>query len=128
MSSHDPAHAPLLGRMAQEGDTPLALLPLTAGSLGGSGALAVSAERLWLTQPQLLGGPSTASVPLRSVGAVSIRPRRLFPGAAGTLRVEVVVDGRTLRFTTRAQRPAAEEFARVLTAARQALPGEPGRR
>ena len=66
MISDDPTHAPLLGRMAQEGDTALAVLAITSGPLGGvtsSGALAVSRDRLWLTQPQLLGGPSVTLLP-----------------------------------------------------------------
>ncbi|WP_337062767.1 hypothetical protein [Kineococcus sp. G2] len=119
MLSDDPAHASLLGRMAQEGETPLAVLPVTSGpfaGLGGAGALAVSAQRLWLTQPRVLGGPSTASVPLGGVGEVTVRPGRGLGGAGG-VRVEVVVDGRPLRFTTPAGREAAEGFARAVAAA-----------
>ncbi|WP_432572341.1 hypothetical protein [Kineococcus sp. SYSU DK005] len=127
MSLDDPAHAVLLGRMTQEGESPLALLPLSAGPLGnlsgaGAGALAVGTARLWLSQPQLVGGPSVASVPLGSVGAVGVRERRALP-ALGALRVEVVVDGRPLRFSTRAGRAAVDAFARALDAARQAPPG-----
>ena len=121
----DPSHAHLLGRMAQEGETPLAVLPITSGALGGpsgSGVLAISAVRLWLSQPQVLAGPSTASVPLEAVGAVTVVARRAFPGSRGSLRVEVVVDGRPLRFRTGAGRAAAEEFARAVAAARQAPP------
>ncbi|WP_432534023.1 hypothetical protein [Kineococcus arenarius] len=116
MLSDDPAHAQLLGRMAQEGETPLAVLPITSGPFGGlsgSGVLAVGAVALWLAQPRLLGGPSVASVPLTSVGAVSARARRSPLGAGGGLRVEVVVDGRPLRFDTRAQRADVEEFVRI---------------
>ena len=115
MLSDDPAHALLLGRMAQEGDTPLALLPLAAGAragLGGAGALAVSAGRLWLSQPQLIGGPSVASVPLGGVGPVGVRPRRGPLG--GGWRLELVVDGRPLRFTTRADRAVVDAFVRAL--------------
>ena len=115
MLSDDPAHALLLGRMAQEGETPLALLPLAAGAragLSGSGALAVSATRLWLSQPQLVGGPSVASVPLSGVGGITARARR-GPLARGW-RVELVVDGRPLRFTTRAERAAVDAFVRAV--------------
>ncbi|GAB7192894.1 hypothetical protein NUM3379_36030 [Kineococcus sp. NUM-3379] len=125
----DASHALLLGRMAQEGDTPLAVLPLASGPFAGpsgSGVLAVSAARLWLAQPQLLGGPSVASVPLASVGAVGVRAPRGLLGAAGSLRVELVVDGRPVRLRTRADRAAAEEFAQAVDAARQALPGAGG--
>ncbi|WP_432494790.1 hypothetical protein [Kineococcus gypseus] len=120
MFSADPAHATLLGRMAQEGESPLAVLPLAGGAFGASsaGALALSARRLWLTQPQLLGGPSTASVPLASVGAAGVSAKRPLLGGPGAVRVELVVDGRALRFTTRAGRAAAEEFLRALDAAR----------
>ena len=125
----DDSHALLLGRMAQEGDTPLAFLPLAAGPFAGpsgSGVLAVGAARLWLAQPQLLGGPSVASVPLASVGAVGVRaPRALF-GVTGSLRVELLVDGRPVRLRTRGGRAAAEEFARAVATARQALPGAAG--
>ncbi|WP_432493866.1 hypothetical protein [Kineococcus auxinigenes] len=117
MLSDDPAHALLVGRMTQEGETPLAVLPIGSGPFGGlsgSGVLAVGAVRLWLAQPRLLGGPSVASVPLTSVGVVSVRAQRSLLGAGGGLRVEVVVDGRVLRFGTRAQRADAEEFARVV--------------
>ena len=115
MLSDDPAHALLLGRMGQEGDTPLALLPLAAGArvgTGGAGALAVSATRLWLSQPQLIGGPSVASVPLSAVGGIGVRPRRGPLG--GGWRVELVVDGRPLRFTTRAERAAVDAFVRAV--------------
>ncbi|NAZ77920.1 hypothetical protein GTQ99_21280 [Kineococcus sp. T13] len=115
MLSDDPAHALLLGRMGQEGDTPLALLPLAAGAragLGGTGALAVSATRLWLSQPQLVGGPSVASVPLSGVGALGVRARRGPLG--GGWRLELAVEGRVLRFTTRAERAAVDAFARAL--------------
>ena len=132
MLSDDPGHAALLGRMTQEGDTPLAVLPLAPGALAGlpgagagAGALAVSAARLWLSEPRLLGGPSVASVPLRSVGAVAVRERRGLLGGPGSLRVEVVVDGRPVRFATRAGEAAAEEFARAVATARQALPQAP---
>ncbi|WP_369052420.1 hypothetical protein [Kineococcus terrestris] len=116
-SGGDAAHAPLLGRMAQEGETALAVLTVagTAAALGGAGALAVSAQRLWLAQPQLLGGPAVASVPVASVGDVRARPVR-FP--RGAQRLEVVVDGRPLRFTTRAEPGAVDEFVRALEAAR----------
>ncbi|NAZ88502.1 hypothetical protein [Kineococcus indalonis] len=124
----DPGGALLLGRMAQEGETPLAVLPLATGPLdgllgsgSGGGALALSAQRLWLTRPQLVGGASVASLPLADVGAVDVRERRGPLG--GGVRVEVVVDGRPLRFSTRAGRAAADAFARALTTARQAPPG-----
>ncbi|WP_432483914.1 hypothetical protein [Kineococcus esterisolvens] len=126
MLSDDPAHALLLGRMAQEGETPLAVLPVASGALAGlsgSGVLAVSARQLWLAQPRLLGGPSVAAVPLGAVGAVTVRAQRALPGTAGGLRVEVVVSARPLRFTTRADRAAADAFARAVAAARQASPG-----
>lgn len=121
MISDDPTHALLLGRMAQEGDTALAALAISAGPLGGatsSGALAVSRERLWLTQPHLLGGPSVASVPLASVGALTVGGGRPVLGAPRALRLEVVVDGRPVRWRTLAPREAVEEFVRALTAAR----------
>jgi hypothetical protein len=119
--SDDPTHALLLGRMAQEGDTALGALAISTGPLGGatsSGALAVSRERLWLTQPHLLGGPSVASVPLASVGAVTVGGGRPLLGAPRALRLELVVDGRPVRWRTLAPREAVEEFVRVLTAAR----------
>ncbi|NAZ82154.1 hypothetical protein GTR02_10025 [Kineococcus sp. R8] len=121
MSSADPAHALLLGRLAQEGDTPLALLPVSGGPRG-DGALAVSSTRLWLTQPHLLGGPSVASVPLTSVGAVRVEATRGLLGTGGGLRVELVVDGRPVRWRTRASREAADDFAAAVAAARRAGP------
>jgi len=122
--SDDPTHALLLGRMAQEGEAALAALAVHAGPVGGatsSGALAVSRERLWLTQPHLLGGPSVASVPLATVGAVTVGGGRPFLGAPRALRLEVQVDGRPVRWRTLAPREAVEEFARVLTTARDLL-------
>ena len=121
MLSDDPGSALLLGRMAQAGDTPLALLPLAPGPLGGgsgSGVLAVSSDRLWLAQPQLLGGPSVASVPLTTVEAVTVRGGGRFLGVERALQVEVVVDGRPLRLSTRVVREVAEDFARAVTRAR----------
>ncbi|NIZ92979.1 hypothetical protein [Kineococcus rubinsiae] len=124
MFSDDPTHALVLGRMAQEGDTALAVLTVVSGPLGGttgSGALAVSRERLWLTQPQLLGGPSVASVPLASVGAVTVSGGGTLLGAPRALRVEVVVDRNRLRFRTLAEREVAEAFAQAVADARGVL-------
>ena len=39
--------------------------------------------------------------------------------------MEVVVDGRPVRFATRAGKAAAEEFSRAVATARQALPQAP---
>jgi hypothetical protein len=122
--SDDPTHALLLGRMAQEGDTALAVLAISSGPLGGvtsSGALAVSRERLWLTQPQLLGGPSVASVPLASVGAATVTGGRPLLGAPRALRLEVRVDGRPVRWRTLEPRESVDEFVRALDAARDLL-------
>ena len=112
MLSSDPtaARALLTGRMAQDGERVLAELTLSGGALGGAGALAVGPDRLWLAQPQLLGGPSVASVALSEVGAGSCRPR---PALLGGCRLVLEVSGRAVRFAT----PAAEdEVARFLGA------------
>ena len=105
MLSSDPgaARALLTGRMAQDGERPLAELPLSGGALGGTGALAVGPRRLWLAQPQLLGGPSVASVALSQVGAGGFRARA---GFLGGCRLTLEIDGRAVTFTTPA--PAAE--------------------
>jgi hypothetical protein len=115
--SSDPtaARAVLGGRMAHSGETPLADLPLSGGALGGTGALAVGAERLWLAQPQLLGGPSVASVPLAEVGAVSCRPRRT---RSGGTRITLEISGRRVDLVTPAGADEVSEFLRTLESAR----------
>jgi hypothetical protein len=72
----DAASAFLIGRLAQEGRTPVAVLRATSGPLPGVTGVhvfAVEGERLWLVQPRLLGEPAIASVPLRDVGEVTLR-------------------------------------------------------
>lgn len=106
MPDDETAHALLLGRMTQAGETQLARLSLARG------ALALGDERFWLSQPQLLGGPSVASVPLEDVGAVTVRDQRSAFGPR--VQVEVVIAGRTVRFRTAGDRAAAEAFVEVL--------------
>ncbi|MGI4894506.1 MAG: hypothetical protein ACRYF3_05260, partial [Janthinobacterium lividum] len=89
-----------------------------AFGVSGGGALAVSARQLWLTQPQLVGTQSVASVPLSSVGAVTLRGHNRLGGG---LRIEVVVAGRPMRLITRADAVAVEDFAAAVAAARNAL-------
>lgn len=117
MFSSDPgvARAILVGRLSQSGETLLAELPLSGGALGGAGALAVSAVGLWLAQPQLVGAPSVASVPLSDVGRVGFRARG--PLSSG-LRVTLEIAGNTVRLTTPADEDAVSEFLRVLESAR----------
>jgi hypothetical protein len=101
----DAASAFLIGRLAQEGRQPLALLTATSGrwrTLTGVHVFAVDGDRLWLAQPRLLGEPAVASVPLREVGEVTVRsgPERGGRGAAllemelahGALRLRILDD------------------------------------
>lgn len=90
MPDDETTHALLLGRMTGAGEAELARLALARG------ALALGEERLWLAQPQLLGGPSVASVPLQDVGDVTVTPRRGLLGPR--VDVEVVIAGRPVRF------------------------------
>jgi len=103
----------LLGRMLQAGEHPGATLPLGRGVIGGAGALAVGTVGLWLCQPQLLGGPSVASVPLSSVGPAACRTSRF-----GGVVLQVELSGRRVRFSTPAALGDVEEFLRALDAAR----------
>lgn len=116
MFSSDPtaARAILAGRLSQNGETLLAELPLSGGPLGGAGTLAVSAQGVWLAQPQLVGAPSVASVPLSDVGRVGFRGRSLFGG----LRITLEIAGRAVKFATPASADEVSEFLRVLEAAR----------
>ncbi|WP_432543098.1 hypothetical protein [Kineococcus sp. SYSU DK002] len=107
------AQALLLGRMSAEGEPLLASLPVGGGWIGGAGALAVGPARLWLAQPQLVGGPSTASVPVGDVGSASLRRRRF-----GALAVVLRLGGRDVLLPTRAAAGDVEEFLRALDAAR----------
>lgn len=90
MPDDETTRALLLGRMTGAGEAELARLALARG------ALALGPERLWLAQPQLLGGPSVASVPLHDVGAVTVVRRRGLLGPR--VEVEVVIAGRSVRF------------------------------
>lgn len=111
MFSNDPtaARALLAGRMAQSGERPLAELSLSGGALGGAGALAVGPRRLWLAQPQVIGTPSVASVPVSELRGAFARPRASFLGG---FRVEVRVGERTVRFSTQAAAEEVAEFVR----------------
>ncbi|WP_432560969.1 hypothetical protein [Kineococcus sp. SYSU DK003] len=106
--------ATLLGRMTQAGERVLGTLALSAAFLGGSGALAVGSRNLWLAQPQLIGGPAVACVPLADVGAVSSRSSRRRRGATV---LELQLAGRTVEFSTRAGADDVEQFLRTLRAA-----------
>lgn len=111
------AAAYLLGRLVQEGREPLAVLRVTPGSLpslGGVHALAVTAGRLWLAQPRLLGGADVASVPLADVGPVTVRP-----GSRGRPRVAVEVGGRALRYRGVDDVAACEALAAAVRAGRE---------
>jgi hypothetical protein len=116
--SSDPsaARALLAGTMARDGESPLAELTLTGGAFGAAGALAVGPQRLWLALPQLLGGPSVASVPLADVGAASCRAR---PGLLGGCRVRLEVAGRRVDLVSPAREGEVADFLRVLEAARR---------
>ncbi|MFD0482677.1 hypothetical protein ACFQ46_08745 [Kineococcus sp. GCM10028916] len=116
MFSSDPgaARSILAGRLSQSGETLLAELPLSGGALGGAGALAVTAQSVWLAQPQLVGAPSVASVPLSDVGRVGFRARPVFGG----LRVTLEIAGHPVKLTTPAGEDEVSEFLRVLEAAR----------
>jgi len=97
----DTASAFLIGRLAQEGRTPLAMLKASPGrwrGVGGVHVFAVDPERLWLVQPRLLGDPAIAWVPLAEVHDMRMhtRPR---PGAADVVRLDIELAGGTLRYT-----------------------------
>lgn len=108
MPDDETAHALLLGRMTQAGEALLARLTLAKG------ALALGEERLWLSQPQLLGGPSVASVPLEDVGAVTVADQRSAFGPR--VAVEVVIAGRPVRFRAAGDRTVVDAFVEVLRA------------
>ncbi|GAA0293365.1 hypothetical protein [Kineococcus aurantiacus] len=99
----------LLGAVTRAGETVLVSLPLTGGVLGGGGALAVSALSVWLAQPQLLGGASTASVPRTELRAASARRTRF-----GGHVLELELGGGRIRLGTRADAADVEELLRVL--------------
>jgi hypothetical protein len=91
----DTAAAFLIGRLAQEGRTPAAVLKAaTPGPWRGTGVhvFAVADGRLWLVQPRLLGEPAIASVPLSDVGGA-----RVLPGPRP--QVELQLGGRRSRYT-----------------------------
>lgn len=103
----------LVGRMTQAGEQVLASLPLSAGLVGGAGALAVAGSSLWLARPQLVGGPSVASVPLADVGPGTVRVSR-FGGRVLLLRLT----GRDVKFSTPATADDVEGFLRILDVVR----------
>jgi hypothetical protein len=97
----DAASAFLIGRLAQQGRRPHAVLKASPGSWRFTGVhvFAVDGERLWLAQPRLLGEPSIASVPLGEVGEITVRTGRSsqdvrldVPLARGSLRLRVLDD------------------------------------
>lgn len=104
----------LVGRMTQAGETARTTLRLGAGLVGGAGALALGSRSLWLAQPQLMGGPSVASVPLAEVGPGSLRTSRW----RGRVLV-LSLNGREVRFPTPATAEEAGEFLRVLDLLRE---------
>ncbi|PRY14446.1 hypothetical protein [Kineococcus rhizosphaerae] len=99
----------LLGAVTRAGQSVLASLPLTGGTFGASGALAVSATELWLSQPQLLGGPAVASVARGEVRRAVARRARF-----GGYVLDLQLDGRRVRLTTRASGADVEAFLAVL--------------
>jgi hypothetical protein len=114
--SSDPgaARSILAGRLSQSGETLLAELPLSGVALGGAGALAVTAQSVWLAQPQLVGAPSDVGERDGGDGRVGFRARPVFGG----LRVTLEIAGHPVRLTTAAGEDEVSEFLRVLEAAR----------
>ncbi|MGY1617994.1 hypothetical protein ACI797_14735 [Geodermatophilus sp. SYSU D00691] len=106
--SADAASAFLIGRLAMEGRQPQAVLkaapPGPWRGLVGVLVFAVADGRLWLVQPQLLGEPSVASVPLAEVGEVAVRSGR-------RVLVELRLGERVQRYTALDGAEAAEAFA-----------------
>jgi hypothetical protein len=101
--SSDSASVFLLGRLAQEGLTPEVVLRVAPGrwrTPSAGHAFAVSDGRLWLAQPQVLGGPSVACVPLSQVGRVAVRTLRPLLRGSGpdVLTLEIELAGSALRY------------------------------
>jgi hypothetical protein len=107
----DAASALLIGRLAQEGRAARALLkaatPGPFRGLSGVHVFAVDTDSLWLVQPQLLGDPSIASVPLADVSGASLRMGR-------RLQVELRLRERVMRYAVLDDAAAAERFVAEL--------------
>src|SRR3954452_15684783 len=91
----DTAAASLIGRLAQEGRSPAAVLKAaTPGPWRGTGVhvFAVADGRLWLLQARPVGERAIASVPLSDVGGA-----RVVPGPRP--QVELQFGGRRSRYT-----------------------------
>ena len=109
----------LVGRLTQEGRTPLAVLTAGPGrwrTMNSTHVFAVTDGLLWLAQPRLLGGPSIASVPLDQVGVVTVDTGET---AAAPVRVDIPVSGRHLRYTVLDDADAARAFASAVEVARE---------
>ena len=108
----------LVGRLIQEGRTPLAVLTAAPGrtrTLSSAHVFAVTEGLLWLAQSRLLGGPAIASIGLDQVGPVVVDAAGTTRGA---VRVDLRVSGRRLRYTVLDDADAARAFANALEVAR----------
>jgi hypothetical protein len=111
----DAASAFLIGRLTMQGSAPRVVLKAaTRGPLRGTAVhvFAVTADRLWLAQPRLLGEPALASVPLAEVGG-----GRVLPGPL----VELRLGGRTVRYKALEDDATCEEFVAALSPPRASL-------
>jgi hypothetical protein len=110
----------LVGRLTQEGRTPLAVLTAAPGrrrTLSQAHVFAVTEGLLWLAQPRLLGGPAMASIGLDQVGPVIVDAAG---SARGAVRVDIPVSGRHLIYTVLDDADAARSFASAVEVARGA--------
>ena len=117
MLSSSAASAFLLGRLAQEGQTPLAMLRVTPGRWRGLTAVpvfAVSEGRLWLAEPRLLGDPSVASVPLSEVGEIRLRTR----SGREIAGLDIELGGRVLHYTALDDLDACRAFVAAVRSSR----------
>ena len=113
----------LLGRLAQEGRTPLRMLSVSPGrwrAATGAHAFAVCDGRLWLAQPRLMGDPAVASVPLSAVGEVTVRTRRPLLPRTGpdVVLIGIELGGRRLQYRCLDEAEACQAFADAVNSGR----------
>ena len=107
MQSGDALASFLVGRLAQAGERDAVVLKVHVGRFpipGSARVLAAAGGRLWLAAGSLLGGPSTADVPLSAVREARVDGVRL------VLRTTEAV----LRFTVVDGEPAVAAFLRAV--------------
>ena len=110
----DGARDVLLGRLTRERREPLAVVRGFPGrwrGFAGNSALAVTDGLLWLATPQLIGGPSVASVATSSVSEAE-----LDSGRSASLRLRLRVDEHSLTFTLVDDEDTCRSFVTALRA------------